>query len=47
MVDSFDFICGTYMHIHLPYKSIRYLVYMAYMLNVVTIFDSSTYLAVT
>ena len=30
MVDYSDFICGTYVHIHLPYKFIKYLVYMAY-----------------
>ena len=51
MVDSSssDFICGihTYMYIHLPCESIRYLAYMAYVSNLVGIFASSTLLAVT
>ena len=47
MVDYSDFICATYMCIHFPYMSIKYLEYMAYMPNVVDIFVSSTYLAVT
>ena len=47
MVDCSDSICGTYMLIHLPYNSIKYLLYMMYMPIVVGIFVSSTYLAVT
>ena len=44
MVDSSDLICDTYMCIHLPYKSIKYL---AYRPNLVGIFVSGTYLAIT
>ena len=47
MVDYNDFICGTYMYIHLPYKSIRYLAHLAYMPYLVGTFVSSTYLAIT
>ena len=47
MVDCIDFICGSCMHIHLSYKSIKYLVYMACMPNLMDIFVSSTYLAIT
>ena len=47
MVDCSDVIFGTYMCIHLPYRSLRYLAYMAYMPNLVGIFVSSTYLALT
>ena len=36
--------CSTYMCIHLPYKSVKYL---AYMPKLVGIFMSSTYLAIT
>ena len=44
MVNCSDFICGTYIGIHFPYKSIKYL---ACMTNLVDIFVSSTYLAIT
>ena len=44
MVDDSDFICGAYMCIHLPYKSIKYL---AYMPSLVGKYVSSTYLAIT
>ena len=47
MVDCSDVICGTYMCKHVPYKSITYLAYMAYMLILVGMFVSSTYLAIS
>ena len=47
MVDFSDFICGKYMFKHLPCKSIRYLVCMACIPNLVGIFVSMTYLAIT
>ena len=47
MGDCIDFICGMYMHIHLPYKFMKYLTYMAYMSSLVGLFVPSTYLAVT
>ena len=45
MVECIEFICSTYMCIHLPYKSLKY--YMVYMSNMVGTFVSSTYLAIT
>ena len=47
MVDCSDFIWGPNFCTHLPYKSIGYLAYMAHMPNVVGIFVSSTYFAIT
>ena len=44
MLCSSDFICGTYMWIHLPYKSIKYLAYIS---NLMDIFVSDTHLAIT
>ena len=44
VVDCIDFIYGTYMCIHLPYKFIRYLAYVTYMPNLVGIYVSSRYL---
>ena len=39
--------CGTHMYIHLSYKSIKYLAYMVYMPNLMGVYVSSTYLAIT
>ena len=47
MADCSDFICAWDICIHHPYKSIRYLAYMVYMPNLVCIFVSSIYLAIT
>ena len=40
--------CGTYMHIHDPCMSVKYLVYMAYMYMpiLVGMYISDTYLAI-
>ena len=44
LVECSDFIRDTNMNIHLPYTSIKYLMYMP---NLVGIFVSRTYLAIT
>ena len=45
--DCSDFIYGTYICVNLPYKPIRYLIYVAYMPNFMGIFVSSTCLVIT
>ena len=44
MVNGIDFICGKYMFIHLPYNATKYVTYMP---NLVSIFVSGIYMAIT
>ena len=44
MIDTSDFICGTYIYIHTLYMLIRYL---AYMPNLVGIFVLGNYFSIT
>ena len=47
MVHTSDSICGRCIHIDQPYMPIKHLIYKAYMPNLMGIFVSDTYLAVT